>query len=879
MTLRSTLLALLLSALAGCGGDRPADRRERVEHRLGDVATYTPPPGFARTDVPTGGGPSFETSFDPFKTDAEGSVRFRVGPTPLPVADGVPSAAKLVERLRGTPEAAGTVAPTVLAGHEAVVVERTWERPSSDGRESVHEKVWWVPLGLDRVLTIHVEVRTPEMREGIDASLGSLRLLFDPPSAPGTAEAAVAWYASDDERQRAVAEELLAAWGPAGLEAAARALRAGTLDPERHDAGRLLARTAGSQADLLGGLIEDGNPAVRRCAVRALAIAGGDHAARMLLARLQSAPAEERSEILEGLGRTRSEQALEPLLQALSAAEAPLRIAAAGALGELADPRAIDPLLEAARRGDPPLQATAFRALGALGARQALDAMRTAIESGAPGTRAAAAEGLGSLRDAQAVELLCEAANGPDAGVREVAREGLAAARYREAVPGLARCLQIDDVGVREAVLEALATPDADAAADAAAALGKALDHPDPTLRLSAVRALYRIDDDAAIGPLVAALCRSDDSVAEVARASLGNRAERATGSLLPLLQSADPRIRRRAASALERQRDPRVVEVLIRALGDPEPDVRRAAAHALASIGDARAAQAITGLLSDPRLAPAATEALVRLGPSAAPALGEVMRHGGEAARLEAVRTLAAIAGSSAQDLSQLDEPLRLALADSDPRIRAAAVEAVGLMRDPASETSLVALLRDPDGVVRQHAARALGRLRSTAAAGPLVELLTDPDLYVRVPVARALGQIKAPQALDPLIAELNAELSDLRIAAAEALAKLQDPRAVDPLLAALADPNEGVRAVAAQALGRLGDPRARGPLVRVLEGDKGARVRSAAARALWPVADAEVVAVLERARSDPQAEVSRAARWSLAQLTGEPVGPPARS
>ena len=46
-------------------------------------------------------------------------------------------------------------------------------------------------------------------------------------------------------------------------------------------------------------------------------------------------------------------------------------------------------------------------------------------------------------------------------------------------------------------------------------------------------------------------------------------------------LANPDPRVRRAAAKALGKLKDPRALEPLIRALEDKEPTVREAAAHA----------------------------------------------------------------------------------------------------------------------------------------------------------------------------------------------------------------------------------------------------------------------------------------------------------
>jgi HEAT repeat protein len=133
--------------------------------------------------------------------------------------------------------------------------------------------------------------------------------------------------------------------------------------------------------------------------------------------------------------------------------------------------------------------------------------------------------------------------------------------------------------------------------------------------------------------------------------------------------------VRAKAAEALGRFGDPRVVELLILALRDPEEGVRAAAAEALGRLGDAQAVEPLILALRDPdvRVRAAAAEALGRLGDPRAV------------------------------------EPLILALRDPDVGVRAKAAEALGRLGDPRAVEPLIEAQADQEMSVWMAATIAL--------------------------------------------------------------------------------------------------------------------------------------------------------------------------
>lgn len=211
------------------------------------------------------------------------------------------------------------------------------------------------------------------------------------------------------------------------------------------------------------------------------------------------------------------------------------------------------------------------------------------------------------------------------------------------------------------------------------------------------------------------------------------------------------------AADALGRilriqPKSPDVVRALIRALGDTDDQVRRAAASALTAEG-VRAEGAITGLheaLHDSAHAEmryAAALVLGRLGSSAGrgtvEALAESIEDPDPRVRAAAMEALGKMGLESAPTVDAVQARTR----DADPEVRLKAFETLLRIRDP--DTAAVNVLRtglsDSVSSVRSGVAHLLAGLRERAApATPeLIERLGDPEPSVRLAAALALGTI----------------------------------------------------------------------------------------------------------------------------------------
>ncbi|MHC4199197.1 MAG: HEAT repeat domain-containing protein [Planctomycetota bacterium] len=405
-------------------------------------------------------------------------------------------------------------------------------------------------------------------------------------------------------------------------------------------------------------------------------------------------------------------------------------------------------------------------------------------------------------------EALAKAVRSRDvpAAVRTI--EIAAARRLPGAGEAFARAFGSGNAWIRRAALRGIVTG---GGAGAAEFLMRALDDPDPLVRLDACVLAGRLPAaegrtrlaDALLGRL------SDERHgvrSEAARALGLLRAEAASYSLSEAVRNdRDPTVRSAAVealgriggrdatltarSALERDEDGRVranaalalgtlkpsfaVEVIGRALGDTSGRVRAAAAAALAVVGSDDAVKVLVKTLSvpDPDL------------------------------RREATRALGRTRGEGARGA------LRGALFHKERGVRIEAAQALGHLGDVASLEGLVKLVRDPDAGVRAAAVEALGRLADPRAAGAIRTSFTDRIPEVRARAAAAAGRVGDLGSLPNLVALTQPKFSDgERVAAAATLGFIGDGRVGAALVAMLDDRSEPVRRAAAAALGRLG-------------------------------------------------------------------------
>jgi HEAT repeat protein len=235
--------------------------------------------------------------------------------------------------------------------------------------------------------------------------------------------------------------------------------------------------------------------------------------------------------------------------------------------------------------------------------------------------------------------------------------------------------------------------------------------------------------------------------------------------------------------------------------------------------------------------------------------------------------------------DLSAVARQTVLAgLADSDPRIRANAVEVVASAREVGLMPQVPGLLADKVVPVRFAALLAVGDLKWAAAKDSIAPLLKDPNPNIRIAACYVLsrfGQSECYQSICEAIASndqtvrANAALllgksgnkdgirflywtlqrddsSDtVVLQTAEAIAMLRDPRIYKKLWTMLISLYTDDRVIGIRAMGALGTDEAKNAIVTMLD-DPVPEVRLAAAGQLGKLGDtageAEVLAVFEK-------------------------------
>jgi HEAT repeat protein len=276
--------------------------------------------------------------------------------------------------------------------------------------------------------------------------------------------------------------------------------------------------------------------------------------------------------------------------------------------------------------------------------------------------------------------------------------------------------------------------------------------------------------------------------------------------------------------------------------------------------------------------------------------------------------------------------------LKDDDPRVRAAAANALGELGDKSVVPQLIEAVDFSAGAgndretraineANRQIAKALGELGDHRAAAVLLKMLNSKDSFVKLEAVEALGMLRETTAVEPLMVIATDDNQEPFIAkkAIIALGRIGDPRAVPaiekmlfrersgisfypqasfavfqigepaatPLIALLegrdkdmekwAEENkiipEALFAKTAQVLGDIGDPRAEKALIARLhynEGDFKLLVRSAAAESLGRMRDKAAAPVIAGLLIEEEANIRDSYGRALVMI-GDPSVLPA--
>lgn len=244
---------------------------------------------------------------------------------------------------------------------------------------------------------------------------------------------------------------------------------------------------------------------------------------------------------------------------------------------------------------------------------------------------------------------------------------------------------------------------------------------------------------------------------------------------------------------------------------------------------------------------------------PGTGPALAEALRDPAAEVRAAAAASLRELVETLPPEPA-LRDGLAAALTESDPVVRAAALDVLRALR--LGDAALFAsALTDADIAVRIEAVRALV---SVDAADELARAATaDPSREVRVTIAKSLATVAAGRLHDPspaAVGPADSPHSGLDVGLAP------EPDAVLAALVGLVDdPDALVRAAAYGALGTTGCPAPLAARAVTALADPAWQVRAGAATALGVAHADTAVPVLAKTLADPNADVRKAAVLAL--------------
>lgn len=212
--------------------------------------------------------------------------------------------------------------------------------------------------------------------------------------------------------------------------------------------------------------------------------------------------------------------------------------------------------------------------------------------------------------------------------------------------------------------------------------------------------------------------------------------------SILAVLQSRVPKVRRDAIKALGKIGTPDAINTLVTALGDPVSEVRAQTVAVLGKSGEKSIREPLKCLLYDeaPEVRAAVSEALGNLG-----------------------------------DEETLDLLIH-ALDDNAPEVRGTAAEALGNLGNKRALKYLVAKMKDKDWFVRHKTVIAVGKIKtelSTEAITHLIQSAGDENEYVVIAAKHVLKRLWHEMSQnDPFYGEIKKALekvSDKELAAME--------------------------------------------------------------------------------------------------------------
>jgi len=316
---------------------------------------------------------------------------------------------------------------------------------------------------------------------------------------------------------------------------------------------------------------------------KALTRLGGNADARLLdsvLVCLKDEDAGVRCAAIEAIERLKVDHSGVCLITMLQDSCPLVRKVAATVLGRLGETRSIDGLGMLLKDSDDNVRLAAANSLKALGWRPSSNEDEARFEIALGNAKAAARAG------GAAVQALVKELKHDTSFVRRAVAEALEDLDDPRMMKPLLEALGDEDPTVRVSVIHALSKVNSEGAA--AALLTRLSREKDPRVRLAAAEVLGKRNDPGLVPAFVGLLSDSNFEVRVSALRFLGRNVDQGVAQdLARMLKDVDSDVRQAAAQALCLHANPTGIEALTLALGDEDRGVRSAAKLALEKIDD----------------------------------------------------------------------------------------------------------------------------------------------------------------------------------------------------------------------------------------------------------------------------------------------------
>jgi HEAT repeat protein/cyclophilin family peptidyl-prolyl cis-trans isomerase len=422
-----------------------------------------------------------------------------------------------------------------------------------------------------------------------------------------------------------------------------------------------------------------------------------------------------------------------------------VRVRVLEAIGRIQDPSDAAKVIPWLGDRRPEVRREAVFTLGQLGNRDAVAPLVKARAAAVPADLPHFAEALGKIGGEDAIACLTDLLRDFNAGPRAEAALALARCKDPTAANALLLAVHDPDAGVAWRAIYALEKQDA--LPRTCDTVAEFLESKDPMVRAYAARTLGKLACAGATKALIAALKDDDIRVVVNAARALGeiksHDAIQPLGNLL--MTHASQHARAQAAMALEGIGHKNARDALMQGLLDRSAMVRIHSIRAMA----------------------------VSLGTNSEMYCDQMRRDGERLVRAEAIACY-----GRAGITNRIKELEKIAHSDNDPMMRAAAVGALGKLKDESVPPLLVPALRDPDFTVATAAAEAIGAQAFHDAAPVLMEAYDAHDerefVDLKLEVIRVLGEMGVKAADSLLFHATSHEDPRVRTAAVEAITKL---------------------------------------------------------------------------------------------------------